>query len=311
MATLGSNWKAVDSASWNVVSGFAVKDAGDHIAVFDIPNSHESMIANYEIHNPVEGNKYYLIVNYVDSSNYHYAEYHHDTSSFISLYVMSGGTATLIKSVGIIGRTDSTVITFSATFADGEFCAGTNNAVLSTVEAGATAIVGGFYAGMGGNTPASAQYDNFYIGQHSATKAGCGQCLCTCDGAYVPPTLKVTFRGSGRLAAIDGCTVPLIYNWDLGYWEAFPIAAGCCGVDEIRLVCPPTDALADWSIYIYGSCTDSDPAGSGAQRHPNLGTSSCDPLFLEVGPVLTTEFDFTCFCGPDGTNGQFTIEITE
>lgn len=308
-ATLGDKW--IEDTDWNIVSGFAVKDAGDFLAIFDVPHPSNSgsMVVHYEIHSPVADAIYYLLVNVVDASNYHVAKYHHTSSPFIELYKVVGGVGTLLASEFIVGVVGNSIIKFHAWIAENEFCASTDNGTYTFVTADAALFVNGLYSGMGGKSTTTAQYDNFYFGHHSETRAGCGQCICHCEGKYVPPTLLATFSGEGRMLDLDGCTVTLEWDRENGYWSGVP---ACCGgaspSDELRLACGET--LETWALYlVLGDCTGSDPIGDG-ERNPNAN-STCDPFYLHFGPVQVAADDLVCACGSYGDSGTYEIEITE
>lgn len=314
-ATLGDNW--IDGGSgWSVASNRAT---GTGVAILDIPHPTPSgsMVVSFTTIDEEIGDVYKILLNVLDDQNYHVATLTITGSSdgTIALGKVVGGVYTLIRSLAIVSLT-GTSRQFGASISSKEFCASATNTVFSLVYALAppTLITNGIYSGMDGERSESViTVDDFSFGHHAETRAGCSTCVCSCDGAYLPPTLTATLTGTGRMSGLS-CSFTL--NWDrtIGSWSG---SATCCGQPfTLSLFCPESSAVEDYAVELVG-CTDSDVIGvvgvdgyiAAGERTTNDGT--CSPVYLLFGPFYVSSSDLVCACGFDFFNdGEFILEIT-
>lgn len=328
-ATLGPRWYDPDDA-WNLTNRTAEMDLGSYVAILDVhhPLMNGSGVATVRIVDEIDDVIYKLLVSVVDEDNYLAAEYHNTSAPKIVLTEVSGGVRSVIEELPVDGPTLPSLPTsdgpgrlFAAYIAPGEFCASVGDAVLSLVFDTRDPNLGGTRAGIGADTTGASttvkpQFDRFEFLHHLHTKTGCPFCVCRCEDNSVQYDLTATFRGTGRMSGIDGCSIDLLYDRTNGYWTG---SAACCGQTwELILTCQSgDDVFTQWVISVVLGCDSSDQDSSvdgwiaPGERSPNEA-SECNPLYLEFGPFNVTTFDLACSCGaPFSGGGQYWIEVTE
>lgn len=305
--TLGSGWTETD---WSIDSFNALSTAAG-VAVFNTvhPTPSESMVVYMDTVDEVEGSgrKWRVLVNVADEDNYHYVEFERQgaNTSILSLGKVSGGADTSLASALIEGLTGFTR-KITAKIADHEFCGTVSNAALSLVYVEPAIIGGGYQCGMEA-LDADTRVDNFYFEHHMQTNPDCGNCLCNCNGLYIPPILNAHMVGTGRLAALLA-DITLTWNRLSGRWESGVVTP--CGTWSLIFNCPSDTAdPSTASLVVDIGCNNSD----GFFQDPRPpGYVTCDPLEWVFGPYDVAPLDLVCFCGSGpGTAGTYTITITE
>lgn len=158
------------SGSWSISSNTLVTSSTSAVAKNNTP--HPDAISSAVVSADLSGNsgdKPRILVDFTDTSNYHFAELTIGTNGCLALYSRIAGTNTLlaIKPFSIAANTPQTVTVYFDGATTGNFGAVAGS---TTVLADATAPTGGIYVGHGtGSVAAACAFDNFVFGKYFQT----------------------------------------------------------------------------------------------------------------------------------------------
>ncbi|WP_455387500.1 hypothetical protein [Petrachloros mirabilis] len=270
--TEGGTWDE-RSGDWQI-SSQTLYEAGNSGAL--VINSATNPISGrgscYAFITPSGGERYRLILNYLDDAHYKYVEFY-TTSASITL-TAGGETRTYTTSDGW----DINAINIQIRFVldEGFQCAIVSHTGLhgcvwdNSVSTGA-----GRKAGMGNGGAVALNFDEFHYYEHYVDNSDCPDygCYCTTNGVRYYPSwqLQMDFYGAGGCSSLTGDYAALEYNCEVSRWDA---VSGTFGGDSLPQYVNganmPTmtcgfDEKCDWRMGIH-KCADANQVVADCPR---------------------------------------------
>ena len=288
-----------------IIANAASPDVSFYVAV-DVPSVAENAI-------------YRVIVNYVDASNYHFAEFEFliDTLK-IRLYKRSGGTNTQLVSkewgdVEVVGIEESFLVCFSSKI----FYASQKYAPYCAWIVDPIAHATGKQAGLGNGSSVTIDYDNFSFERSGDTVVGCLVCGCRCNGDPLPMTVHAQCTFGGNFSpclpvdvTLDALTIgsPHFFATVEWYGSALVDCLACPGILDsftvsVSFRCGCTsDGSKDFQIW----CDIEE----GSQKEACDQNYTCNPTDIVFNTLVWTGYGGNC-SNESGGSVDVDIEVTE
>jgi len=311
---LGPKWVEVSGDS-EIVSNTLLQIPGPGLVrtVASHPVNHVSGLVYGTAKNLQNGKRYRLIINYVDSSNYVYAEIYCTSSEVatVGIYNMAGGSPTTlaeVTNVGYLAGDEAYMLlcrSNDAVFLD---------TVLATVIWSCLNDNGGRKAGLANGGSTALEWDDFQFTEHKITNADCPECYCDCDGNCIPKTLTLTVLASGLCACNDGAYTTISYTTPIENCTWFGTldlddmwsCEGSIGTWEFTFL--RVNGPSGQRFYLcmlplgIGLCGDPGPCAVGGNGGGSFDYShTCSPLSVLFGPFS---------CDTQGGICTYWIQIT-
>ena len=245
---LGSDWSEV-SGGWNIDTCRLECDS-DGICICQTahPDSEARQIVEVDIYGDTEADSFQIILDYVDSDNYHYAQWEIVTNE-LKFYKRTGGVSSQLGATETVALAESTWHSLKACFSGTTISASAND---GTVYGRSTTEHGGYKAGVGGvmGDVDPVYFDDFdYDKYWSATNTKCATCsgsLSCCTDGIAPELVKIVIAGMAN----NNCTNCSSMNGT--YIGHRTVADAGCHWDAVgshSVSCTPISATAD-ELYL-------------------------------------------------------------
>lgn len=302
---LGSDWDE-RSGDWSISSNQLYEAGTAGAMVIFQPNcSHPRMLAYVTIEDETQGDIYRLIVNYLDDDNFMYAEYEvgASPSGTISLYSVSGGVGTELRTENVVLTGYGGIRIFTVCLSSQTFSAHLSNvsAYMCVWEGVGPTHATGYKAGLGNGAAQDILYDHFLMSEHWEDNDKCPECCpCRCGDNEIPRDLLATYYGEPDCDTLDGIVIPITN--EIGNQEWIGELDDCTGAAselcceallglELTLNCGSPEDVTTWSLGIDNSgCVTPGKGCNYATLIYADAASTCDPLNLifKTGPGYPT-----------------------
>lgn len=286
--TLSDDWAEI-SGDWSYVGPGYLQAAGAGLVQCLVPHhkGEESMVVNAETFNEQTGDKFSVLVNYLDEDNYHEAEAERTVNSIIlTLYSVIDGSRTQLAQ-DTIGSITGTARSINVCIAPGVFSATVTDSPNFDVWYEDPGIVaGGVYCGLKNAGTSTIKWNSIIFSEHYITNNVCPACRCWCGDNLIGKDLVLTFQGSGCCSCGSGSTISLEWDKLTDNW----IGSGTVGgvTFDAQVTCGQSD-VTNWGLSFEAtSCLAGDLSKDG-----NAG-SSCEPLSITFGPWVISADDLEC-----------------
>jgi len=214
------------------------------------PDSEARQIVEVDAYGSTEADSFQVILDYVDSDNYHYAQWEIVTNE-LKFFKRTGGTPSQLGATETVALAASTWHSLKACFSGTSISASAND---GTLYARSTTEHGGYKAGVGGvmGDVDPVYFDDFdYDKYWSVTNSDCETCVATtcggCEDRGVPELMKVVVAGMADqfctgCSALDGTYIVEFSSGASGasecYWEDDIFSWSgitCSGADPDRI----------------------------------------------------------------------------
>ena len=333
---LGCFWDEI-SGDWEIKSNQLYAPGGNAMVICTKPNPlSERAVVHVNIY-PTGGEKYRIVVNYKDDSNYQYVEAECTTESLILRAGSESRTYTTADAWDITNPSND--MQLSAWFDEGFlYVSVTHLGFYGCVwDNQATIIAGGYRVGLMNGGSVALYYAGFFFYQHYLDRSSCPDLGCYChysdDGEwkrhYVDWKLRLDYFSDDCPGECpDGCccfensAALLEYDLEFERWETvsggLPDTPLPGGVDpDAPIIWCGADENCDWRM-VQAICCDATGSPEGCDQ--TLGCFDvianslvCDPFAVRWDFWVPTT-DLTCvICGgpgnPDGTYYAIATEL--
>lgn len=264
--------------------------------VHDTTAVHNTSLITATTPSVVEDAKYRVLCNWVDDSNYHFAQYEFNAATFtLSLWKRTAGVDAQLHTRTWSGDFRGLTNGFGLCFSSKEFHASTAYAPYGIWIPNPTPFPTGKKAGFGNGSTKTIDYDDFVWSLHQDSLPQCYRCTCRCDATVLPMILRATLTFTGGLGACSTATITLTavnendpdfgseeFQW---YGEGNMSCAGCAS------------PLADLDFAVTFRCGCSGPGRFYLNVEESSGTAgdadSCETSYV-CDPFSAT-FDFPSY----------------
>lgn len=319
-STIVSGWTEV-SGDWSIASN-ELHEAGTTGAtiIADTYHTVEAFFVWTNVTSVVENAIYRVIVNYLDATHYHYAEFEF-LANTLKIRLCNTTSGVLLEktwsAVPLVGQPELLRVCFSERI----FWAAQSYSPYGAWITNPSVYAGGYKSGLGNGTNVPIDYDSYTVEEQWDANPDCTSCACRCEGIPLPMTLHAECSFSGSLAGCDPVTVTLnaivvgdpdstLYEeWYgtttvqcprcIGQTQSFTlwVIFDCC-----RGGCDPSSAMFHVRILAEGSGTIYDYDATEASYE-------CDPLDIIFSWEAWTENGWCTQQSPEPAT--ITIEVTE
>lgn len=299
---------ALSSCLWNQVSGswstsggeLLIPATGVLIALRPDPRVSGGIRAVATFNPATTSDKLQIIVDYLDASNYHFAEIQPGASNgTLKLFKRSGGSNTQIGSTATVtGLTTSTLPTLAVCW-DGTVLQATVYLLGVAVQGldRVTTAHGGKFAGIGSGAGSGATADNFGI---TILQDGCDDCpdagtCCICLDQSAPKYLKLVVSGIVNDTCAE-CT-------ELNGTYICELSASTCHIEQTFPACPFSGLedhhICTWTGSYLAFTTCFEPGGTGIFAYIHLVKHTTTSEYWVVAQLAGPAIQDPSYAGGD------------